>query len=183
MDPRQQFDGQATHCGVALRRRPDDRRRRPTIQVGGPALNQAGDLRRDLDGKISGQVGTSHTDHDQDATGGDQAAQPEESLTSVHVMQRGDRADQLEAFRRQVGGPEVADDVPDVTGIGMASATLDTPIVSVQAGYLGMPRRCSSRVSSPLPQPTSSARRQPSGMASNTTDSYREPMDAKPRRR
>src|SRR3954466_8167176 len=83
VDPRQQFDGQATHCGVALRRRPDDRRRRRTIQVGGPALNQADDLRRDL------------------------------------------------------GGPEVADDVPDVTGIGMASATLDTPIVSVQAGYLG----------------------------------------------
>ena len=52
-------------------------------------------------------------------------------------MQRCDRADQLEAFRRQLGGPEVADDVPDVTGIGMASATLDTRIVSVQADYLG----------------------------------------------
>jgi hypothetical protein len=105
--------------------------------VGGTALNQAGNLRRDLDGQVSGQVGARQTDHDQDAAGGDQSAQPEESRTSVHVMQRGDGADQVEVFRRQLGGIEVPDDVRDVTALGMASATLDTRFVSVQAEYFG----------------------------------------------
>jgi hypothetical protein len=100
--------------------------------VGATPLNQAGDLRGDLDRKVSGQVRPGEADNDQNATGSHEVTEPEKSVAGVHVVHRGDRADQVEAAQSEVGGGEVPDDVPDVTGLRMIPAAPNTRLVPVQ---------------------------------------------------
>jgi hypothetical protein len=100
--------------------------------------------------------------------GPQQVRHPPERRLGVHVVQRGDRGDQVDRCRLEGRGEEVAEKIVDARGPGWARAS------AMLRSSRSMPVTCgttllSRRVSARWPQPTSSACSQPGGMASRIT--------------
>ncbi len=137
-DAGEQFGGQTPHRGIALRRRPDDRRRRRRRAARLLRLrpNPADDLGRHLNRDVLRQVRPGQADNDQDAARRHQLPEPDKSGASVHVMQRRDSTHQTKARRLQPTGKHVADEILDITGLGVGLAALDARLVWVDADNL-----------------------------------------------
>ena len=86
--------------------------------------------------KVGRRAAAGQADDREVPAGPQQVRHLRQSCPGVHVVQRGDRGDQVQRTRLERRGQEIRQHVSDARRAGMGTRQLDAPPVAVNAGHL-----------------------------------------------